>query len=490
LRTRAFRPGGETVANAQLTRTERLLRIFTDVRPGEGPTALLMFANVFLILCAYYFIKPLREGWIAVSGIEGLEPMEVKAYSSFAQALLLLPIVGWYGQLAVRWGRARLFTRATLFCISNMVIFFFLQPDFFFQKLPWSGILFYLWVGIFGVFVVAQFWTFCADIYSDERGKRMMPMIAIGATSGAAASSWLVSVLTRVDAATGRAIVPNEYLLLVAIGPLAASIVITQMVEGRERGELAPSPETAPGEPVGGAEKEGEGLRFLLSGARLVFVSRFILAAALVTLLTNWVNTNGENLLFRVMREALTADAAGRGIVEARAIDEFVKAGTTAFYGNFFFWVNILALFLQSVVASRLLKYGGFASLVLVLPVIALVSYSVMALIPVLAIVKIMKIAENATDYSLNNTSRHVLWLPVSSEMKFRGKPAIDTLYVRMGDGLAALTILIGVQVLDLATGTFFAFNVALVLMWLVFAVMLVREHRKASEAMASDGNG
>jgi len=161
----------------------------------------------------------------------------------------------------------------------------------------------------------------------------------------------------------------------------------------------------------------------------------------------------------------------------------FIRDGTTAFYGNFYFWVNIVALLLQAFVASRLLKYGGFAAILLILPVIALMSYSVMALLPVLAVVKLMKIAENATDYSLNNTSRHVLWLPVSSAMKFRGKPAIDTLYVRLGDGLAAITVLVGVHVLALATAEFFVFNVFLVLCWLVAAVLLVREHRRASEA-------
>ena len=168
--------------NTQFTKTERILQIFTEVRPGEGSTALLMFTNVFLILCAYYFIKPLREGWIAVSDISGLSKMEVKAYSSFAQSVFLLFIVGWYGRLADRWDRSTLITRATLFCISNMVIFWFLQPGFFFEKLPVSGIIFYLWVGMFGVFVVAQFWTFCADIYTNERGKRMLALIAIGAT--------------------------------------------------------------------------------------------------------------------------------------------------------------------------------------------------------------------------------------------------------------------------------------------------------------------
>ena len=177
------------------TRVERVLRLFTDVRPGEGGTALLMFANVFLILCAYYFIKPVREGWIAISDISGLSKMEVKAYTSFGQSLLLLPIVALYARLSSRLARRTLITGASLFCLSNMLIFWALQPRVFFEEIPFSGIAFYLWVGMFGVFVVAQFWTFAADIYSDERGKRLLPMIAIGATAGAAAGSGIAERL-------------------------------------------------------------------------------------------------------------------------------------------------------------------------------------------------------------------------------------------------------------------------------------------------------
>lgn len=456
---------------AQLSGTERLLGLFTEVRPGEGSTALLMFANVFLILCAYYFVKPLREGWIAISDVGGLSKMEVKAYSSFAQSLLLLFIVGWYGRLAGRWERSTLITRATLFCISNMVIFWFLQPGMFFEALPVSGIIFYLWVGMFGVFVVAQFWTFCADIYTDERGRRMLPLIAVGATSGAATGSWIVNRL--VDSG----IVATEALLLVATLPLFASIALTRLVDAREAKTASPSADVAPVE---------KGLSSLFSGARLVLLSRFLLAAAAVTVLTNWVNTNGENLLFRVIQETLTKQAAEQGLTDDMAVLEFTRAGTTAFYGNFFFWVNIVALLLQSLVASRLLKYGGFAAIVLMLPVIAMVSYTSMALLPILVIVKMMKIAENATDYSINNTARHVLWLPVSSEMKFRGKPAIDTLYVRLGDGLAAVTVLVGVQFLAMATRTYFVFNVSLVLLWVLFTILLIREHRKASQVISA----
>ena len=117
----------------------------------------------------------------------------------------------------------------------------------------------------------------------------------------------------------------------------------------------------------------------------------------------------------------------------------------------------------------------------LMLPAIALMSYSVMALIPVLSIVKLMKIAENSTDYSINNTAKSVLWLPATAEMKYKGKPTIDSLFARIGDGMAALTVMIGVQLLALETSTFFAFSAGLVVLWILIATWLVREHGRMS---------
>jgi AAA family ATP:ADP antiporter len=186
-----------------------------------------MFANVFLILCAYYFIKPLREGWIAVSDISGLSKMEVKAYSSFGQSILLVPVVWLYGRLSGRYRRSDLITRSTLFCVLNLAIFWTIQPGLFFEYLPFTGIIFYLWVGMFGVFVVAQFWAFAADVYTVERGNRLFPVIAIGATSGAACGSWITEFLV------GSGLFGTQWLLIVAMIPLIASIFLSRMVEGR-----------------------------------------------------------------------------------------------------------------------------------------------------------------------------------------------------------------------------------------------------------------
>ena len=216
-------PASAPLTPAQLSPLEHGLRLFTEVQPGEGLTAVVMFANVFLILCAYYFVKPLRDGWIAVSAVAGLSSVEVKAYTSFAQSLVLIGAVTMYARLVTRWPRRELVTRTTLFCMFNLLVFWFLRS----QHVAGAGIVFYIWVGMFGLFVVSQFWAFAADLYTDERGRRLLPMIAIGATAGAVAGSlvteWIVS----------SGVLDSSALLLAANVPLLASIALTTIADAR-----------------------------------------------------------------------------------------------------------------------------------------------------------------------------------------------------------------------------------------------------------------
>ena len=475
----------ETVAPApasspgvqRLSTIERGLHLFTDVHPGEGLTAIVMFANVFLILCAYYFVKPLRDGWIAVSTFEGLSSVEVKAYTSFAQSLVLIGAMAIYARLVTRWPRREVITRTTLFCMSNLLIFWVLHST----HVAAAGVVFYIWVGMFGLFVVSQFWAFAADLYTDERGRRLLPMIAIGATAGAVAGSFITGAVVR------SGLLDSSALLLAANLPLLASIVLTAVADGRgPTGTGAPpTGKRLAAVPVTQDGGKHVGVRALVSG------NHYLLAVAAVTLLTHWVSTNGDNLLFRAVQEALRNDLATRGVVDAGAMNVFVREGTTAFYGSFFFWVNLSALLLQAFLASRLLKYGGFAVILLLLPAIDLVSYSAMAFLPFLLVVRVMKTAESATSYSINNTAQQVLWLPTTPAMKYKAKPAIETFFVRLGDGFAAMTVLIGVRFYALATRALFLFNVALVVLWILVGMIVVREHRRlcaGGKAPASNG--
>jgi ATP:ADP antiporter, AAA family len=469
-------PTGAPLPSARHSLLDHALRLFTEVRPGEGLTALIMFANVFLILCAYYFVKPLRDGWIAASAVEGFSSVEVKAYTSFAQSIVLIGAMVLYARLVTRWPRRELITRTTAFCMSNLLIFWMLRH----AHVAGAAIVFYIWVGMFGLFVVSQFWAFAADLYTDERGRRLLPMIAIGATAGAVAGSLITETIVR------SAVLDSGALLLAANIPLLGSIVLTAVADARGPTGAGSHP---PGQrPPAVPRTADDGTH--VGVFTLVLRNRYLLAVAGVTLLTHWVSTNGDNLLFRTIQDALARDLAARGVVDAEAVRVFVREGTTAFYGSYFFWVNLCALVLQAFVVSRLLKYGGFGVILLMLPVIALCGYSAMAFFPLLLVVRVMKTAESCTTYSINNTAQQVLWLPTTAEMKYKAKPAIETSVVRVGDGLAAVTVLIGVRLYALATQSLFIFNVALVVVWLGLGVFVVREHQRLRARQRARGAG
>ena len=111
----------------------------------------------------------------------------------------------------------------------------------------------------------------------------------------------------------------------------------------------------------------------------------------------------------------------------------------------------------------------------------SLIAYISMASAPALALIKFMKVAENSSNYSINNTARHMLWLPTSKEMLYQAKPAVDTLFVRLGDGMAALTVLLGTRLFDFKLLTFFIFNIILACIWFALAAYLGREYRQVS---------
>jgi ATP:ADP antiporter, AAA family len=424
---------------------DRMLSIFGEVRDGEGLTALLLMLDAFLLLAAYYIIKPLREALIL-----GGAGAEIKSYSAAAQSLLLLAIVPAYGRLGSRVDRVRLITWVTLIFMSNLAVFYALGV----AGVPSLGIPFFLWVGIFNVMIVAQFWAYANDVYTPEQGQRLFAIVAIGSSLGAIAGAWVAKpLIDRTGVYTP---------MLVALALLGASIVLARAVHARARvarGERGRAlDEQAPLERAG--------------GFRLVFSDRYLLLIAALVLLMNAVNTTGEYLLGK------TVAAEAERVLGAAATDPAKEQWIGLFYADFFFWVNLIGAAAQMFLVSRLMSRIGVRAALFVLPVIALGGYGLMALAPVLAIIRGVKIAENATDYSLNNTVRHALFLPTSREAKYKAKAAIDGFFWRMGDLVSAGLVFVGTR-LELGVQRFAAVNLGFVLVWLVLVVAIGREHRR-----------
>ena len=444
------------------------MRLFADVRPKEGMTCLILISNIFLILTAYYLIKPVREGWIAISDIKGLTKLEVKAYSAFAQSLVLVAILPGYAWLAAVLPRRRLILTVGSVFGALLVVFWFAQPGMPLASIPFVAVAFYLFVGIFSVTLVAQFWAFSSDLYGPERGKRLFPLIAVGAAGGAVVGSWIGENLIRSPS------IEAFDLILIALLPLAAALGMATWSDKRGTyGSPSEWTTTRWDEP---AAPTNEG------PLKLIFGHKYLLATAMMIMTFNWVVTSGDNILFGIVQETIREDLSSQAL-DTVSYNAALKEATTAFYGNLFFWVNLVALLLQSFIVSRILQFGGMRMLLLTTPFVSLIAYASMAFVPILGLIKVMKVAENSSNYSVQNTARHMLWLPTSKEMLYQAKPTIDTFFVRLGDGLAALTILIGTRVVSMDYVDFIAVNLVLICIWIGLSFYLQREHRRWSKA-------
>lgn len=440
----------------------KLLKIITVIYPGEGITAFLLTLNIFLLLAAYYIIKPVREAFILAG-----KGAEIKSYLSAAIAILLIFIVKWYSNVSSRVPRQKLITWVTFFFISNLVIFYGLS----YTKIDLGtmGLIFFIWVGIFNVLVIAQFWGFANDIYTEEAGKRLFPLIAFGATfggfSGSTIAGWLVKPLGLYQ------------MMLVAGGILGICIALTLVIHNREIERIKKELEkVTPGE--GKPEVSQEKPLEKGGGFRLVFKKKYLLYLALFVLLLNFINTNGEFILgeyvTRVAHEAVEAGESG-GV----DVSEYIGI----FYADFMKWFNLVAMFIQLFLVSRIFRWIGIRGAIFILPFISLGGYSLIAIGASLMMVKWVKVAENGTDYSLMNTTRHSLWLITSREEKYKAKAAIDTFFHRAGDVLSALVVFMGVNYLVLNTSGFAALNIALCVIWIIIGVLMAREHKKLSQA-------
>jgi AAA family ATP:ADP antiporter len=430
---------------------DRFLSLFANVRSGEGMTAFLLMINVFSLLTAYYIIKPVREALIL-----GEAGAEVKSYASAGQALLFLLIVPLYGMLGSRVSRLWLINGVTAFFILNLAIFYVLG-----QAGLSLGVVFYLWVGLFNLMLVAQFWAFANDIYTQKQGERLFGVVGIGASLGAILGAWLAGMMFEpVGAYT---------MMLCSAALLGLSMMLTNWIHHREERTTAirdVSKTEAAQRPLGTA-----------GGFQLVLKNRYLLLIAFLVLISNCVNTTGEFILGKTVEQ--NAQAAIAGSPDAAAAE---KNFIGQFYANFYFWINLIGAGLQMFVVSRIMQLWGAGVALFFLPIIAFGGYVMLALVPILSLIRIAKIVENTVDYSIQNTARHALFLSTSREAKYKAKAAIDSFFWRTGDTISGLLVFTGTQ-LALGIRGFAAINVVLVVVWLAIAFGIVRHMRKEGAA-------
>ena len=435
---------------------ERLLSPVAEVRRHEAVSALLMTLLIFLLLAAYYLLKTVREVLILTEG-----GAEVKSYSSAGQAVLLLFAVPAYGAFASRVRPVRLVTTVTLFFVSHLVLFMLAI-----QMGLRVGVVYFLWVGIFNLMVVAQFWAFATDLYTEEQGQRLFPLIGVGANLGA----WLGAVRAGTLIETSS---PTR-LLVGAVGVLVICTALVPVIQRLTIREERTVPGTAAPLERGG-------------GFGMIAKDRYLFLIAAMMLILNVVNTTGEYLFGRYVVEQANAMYAGVDAAAVAARERFV--GET--YSRLYSTVNLLGFLLQMFAVARVFKWLGVSRALFIHPIVALMGYLLMWRGPSLQLLAAVKVADNSLNYSLGNTTRQVLWLPTSREAKYKARQAIDSFFVRTGDVASAGVVYAGERL----AFTVPAFSVVIIVMtaaWLAVVAMLtsVRAQRVTFAGAASHPAG
>jgi AAA family ATP:ADP antiporter len=417
---------------------DRFLGIFGDVQAGEGATVLLMFLNVFLLLVGYYVLKTVREPLILMAG-----GAQLKSYAAAAQALTLIVYVPVYGWAASRLPRQQFLMAVILFFVACIQFFFFGSQI----GVPHLGFIFFVWVGIFSLTTIAQFWSYANEIYARADGERLFPIIAVGSAAGAPLGAALAERLFAFH-------LSPFVMMQIAAGILLLHLGLYLLVSKRVAGSAAPSREPM---------KPGNGFA-------LVLKSHYLRLIALFLVILNIVNTVGEYILGQAV--------VTMGDTQLAADSAFDKeAFIGSFYGTYFFWTNLATIIIQAFLVSRIVKRFGMRGILLALPIVALGAYSMAAAGAGLSVLLYLKIAENSTDYSVMNTGKQMLWLPTSREEKYKAKQAIDTFFVRSGDMLAAGVVFVGTHLLTFGVAGFARANIAFVLIAVGVAILLLREY-------------
>lgn len=435
----------------------RFLRLFADIRTGEAPKAFLLVLNSFLLLMAYYILKPLRDALLLVDK----NSPAIKSYLSGAQAILFILVIKGFSRLSSRVPRHILITWTTLFFISNIVIFYFLNLGG--MPIKTMGIIFFIWIGVFNYFVVAQFWGFANDLYSNDVGKRVFPLIALGATSGAVVGTrmkWLRDLMG--ENWEYELMLISGVILLICIG---LSIFIHKREVWRSKEEK---------KDLSGAEATVRIQEQPLKaggGFRLVFKSRYLLYIALMIGILNFVNATGEYIISDVQTKA--------SIQEVQTVGADMQKSIHSAFMDYQFLAAIIALIIQLFLVSRIFRWVGVTGALLFLPLIALGGYALVSFGATLVLVRWVKSLENGTDYSLQSTTKAALFLITPREEKYKAKVAIDTFFVRGGDTISALTVLVGTQLLSVTIEKYAFINVIGIGIWIAICFLVMKEYKK-----------
>jgi len=407
------------------------------------------FAYFFCVLSSYYILRPVREAMAVGSGPDTIPYLFI---GTFVAMLIATPIFGW---VASRFPRRVFLPWVYLFFISNILIFWavFSKAIDAGEEHVWLGRAFFVWLSVFNLFVVSVFWSFMADIYTREQGRRLFGVITAGGSIGALIGG----------AATSALVVPIGFQNLMPISAtllLLAVLCIRQLrkwVVVEHEDEVIETVDST--KPLGGNP---------LAGVTHLLSSKYFAGIAVSSIIASLLGTALYMFAAQLVEHAIPAP------------DE-----RTQFFSNMNVATNALALIGQMFIVRHVVVRFGIGVSLSLMPIVSVVGFALLALDPVLGVVAIFTVVRRALGFGFSKPTTDMLYSVVTPEEKYKTKNFIDTAVYRGGDVIGTWTVKL-MSALGIAGISLVMLPFAVI--WAIVALWLGRDYRRQARDLRDSG--
>lgn len=408
--------------------------------PRERVAALWSFAYFFTLLAGYYVLRPLRDQMGIAGGVRNLPWLFT---ATFLALLMAQPL---YGALVAKLPRSRFIPVVYHFFVGNLVLFWLLLV--FGVEVAIVARIFFVWVSVFNLFAVAVFWSFMADLFDAEQGKRLFGFIGAGGTAGALLGPLLTIVLSEPLGPTNL-LIPAAVLLEVAVF----------CVHRLERVSTAQSGAAQVHERIGGGA---------LAAIPELVRSPYLAGVGL------WVSllSFGATTLYFEQAHIVAATVHG-------------TATQTRLFASIDLAVNLLTLITQIFATGRLLKRLGSGVAAGALPAVYIAGFAALFLLPTLAMVLVVQVAQRWMNFAVANPARQVFFTVMMREEKYKAKNLIDVVIYRGSDALYGW-MFDSVQALGLKLGAIALAALPVAVGWFVLSLGLGRAQERRAAKLAT----
>lgn len=415
---------------------KKLKSQFFDMRKGEGGIALAMALFFFLVITAYYIIKPVRNALF----LESLGA-EMLPWVYIGTAVVIGFFVSVYARFVGRLPRHLLIAGSTGFLISNLVGFWWLL------RFDWAWIpfAFYIWVNIFSVMVVTEFWIFVNGYFTPPEAKRLFGFIGTGGIIGGAAGGFITQQLVSV--------VGTERLLLISGAILGICIVLVVWIHNRYSHRTAAREEQRSRRRP--AWEGGKALSLIRQSPHLRLQMGIVLLMVIVSTFVDYQFNSIAEVAFPT------------------------KEAKTAFFGTFFGSLNVVSFVVQFFLTTYLLRRFGLGLTLFLLPISLLMGSLAVAVAPVLWAGVLVKMSDGSLRYSVDQSTREILYLPLPTRLVHKTKPFIDMAGYRFAKGVGG-ALLLTVPLLGLDLRTVSLGSASIIAVWIGVAVAMRREYLRS----------